>query len=407
VVTRYSAKAIALFAAFSSSIVGCGTRYADAIRKGDSNDVDPCAEWTTESSCEADTTNACSFQPNLVGCHASDPGCPSGTCRGGDPFVRRSGQSLRLHGAPYAFVGAVSWGIAWGPNGCQVLETQDEALERTFDELADARASALKIWAFQSYAGPSGIDYQSFERVVAAARRAGVRLIFVLENYWQDCSVGPDRDDAWFQTGYTAPYGGYPLSFREYARGVVAHFRDEPTVLAWELMHEARGDDFASLDVFARDMSSLLRETDPNHLIALGLDNGTSPATDRMGTPSNYQRLHEHPAVDLLDMHDFGSEDAPSPDVPVLWDIASALNKAAFAGATAVEAVDASPAGLAARASVVEDKLDEAMGQGFAGFLIYDYVPDWQPPSWSFDARPDEPLAGPNGVIARNAPPVH
>ena len=37
----------------------------------------------------------------------------------------------------------------------------------------------LKIWAFQSYAGTSGTDYSSFERVVDAARRAGVRLIFL------------------------------------------------------------------------------------------------------------------------------------------------------------------------------------------------------------------------------------
>jgi len=401
-----AAKAFVTFVAATSALA-CGTRYADPIRISDEDETDPCSQWTTESTCEADTTHGCSFQPNLVGCRTDDPSCQAGRCGGGDPFVRRRGQSLWLHDAPYEFVGAVSWGIAWAPTGCQVLGSPEEALERTFDDLADARASVLKIWAFQSYAGDGGTDFEAFERVVASARRAGVRLVFVVENHWQDCSQGPTRDDTWYRTGYDAPYGGYALSLRDYARGLVAHFRDEPTLLGWEIMHEAHGEDFAALDGFASDLSSLIRENDPNHLIALGLDNGGSPATDRTGDPSNYLRLHEHPAIDLLDMHDFDSTDAaPSPDVPEIWSIGTALKKAVFAGATAIETLDASPAALRARADIVEQKLHEAMDQGFAGFLVYDYVPDWQSPTWSFDARPDEPLAGPDGVIARNAPAI-
>jgi mannan endo-1,4-beta-mannosidase len=345
----------------AATLLGCGTRYADPIRE---------EETTTD-----------------------------------DPFVRRRGQGLWLQGSPYAFVGTVSWGIAWDPDGCNVLASQEEALSRTFGDLADARASVLKIWAFQSFAGASGTDYRAFDRIVAAARRTGIRLIFVLENHWADCSSGGVRDDAWYRTGHAAPYGDYNLSLPDYVRGLVTHFRDEPTVLAWEIMHEARGEDVASLESFAGSMASLIRENDPNHLIALGLDNGGSPATDRTGSPSNYERLHDHPAVDLLDLHDFDSTDAsPSEDVPVIWDIAASLNKAAFAGATAIQTADASAPALALRADVVEQKLVEAMGQGFVGFLVYDYVPDWEPPSWSFDARPEEPLAGPDGVIARHAP---
>ena len=107
-----------------------------------------------------------------------------------------------------------------------------------------------------------------------------------------------------------------------------------------------------------------------------------------------------------LDVHDFGSVDAPLPGGPELFGIATTLNRAVFAGATAVETSDATPQALATRAAVVERKLEEAMEQGFVGFLVYDYVPDWEGPTWSFDGRPEEPLAGPDGVIADNAPPV-
>ena len=384
----------------------CGTRYADPIVRDSDAGAEACSVWTTESDCNADTTNGCSFQPNVVGCRASDPSCPEGVCRSGDPFVRRSGSALKLHGAPYAFVGTVSWGIAWDPDDCRVLESPDAAVERTFDDLVAARVSVLKIWAFQSFAGDTGSDYSSFERIVRGARRAGIRLIFVLENHHQDCTRGATRDDAWYQSGYAAPYDGYALSLPDYARGLASRFRNEPTVLAWEVMHEARSEEFAPMDAFAEAMTTVLAEADQNHLIALGVDNGDSPGTSREGDPSNYFRLHARNTIDLLDTHDFANEDTPLPEAMTeLVSIAASLGRPLFAGATAVMLDDASATGLSVRASRVETKLEAAFGADLAGFLVYDYVPDWTTPTWSFDGRGAEPLAGPDGVLARHAPP--
>ena len=384
----------------------CGTQYSDPIREELAPAQDPCSVWTTELDCRADTQHGCSFQPNDVGCSASDPNCAGGVCRGGDPFVRRIGQTLWLRDSPYSFVGAVSWGIAWDPDGCQVssLPDQTQALARTFDDLAAMRAAVLKIWAFQSFAGPTGTDYASFERIVTAARRAGVRLIFVLENHWADCSSGGQRDDAWYSSGYLAPYGSYALSYRDYVVGLVEHFRDEPTLLGWELMHEARAESFAPLDGFSAGMSALVRERDPNHLIALGLDNGGSPGTGSSGDGANYSRLHQHPAIDLADVHDFDfPEQALPPGYSEAAAITAALRKAIFAGATAVELSDFSGPSFQARAEAMENKLAAAMDAGFVGFLLYDYFPDWDEPGWRFDGRAEEPLAGPGGVIARHA----
>lgn len=381
---------------------GCGSEYADPIR-GPADDA--CAHWTTETACTSDTANGCSFEPNLVGCHSGDPGCPSGLCRGGDPFVRRTGRTLWLHDAPYSFVGSVSWGIAWDPDGCRVtsLADQNRALARTFDDLSDVCASALKIWAFQSFAGAAGTDYSSFDRVVAAARRAGVRLIFVLENEWADCTSGT-RDDAWFASGFQSPYGSYTLSFVDYVRGLVEHFANEPTVLAWEIMHEAHGNDFTALDGFAGQISSLIRASDTHHLIVLGLDNGDSPATSSTGSPSNYELLYAHPAIDLLDVHDFNDEATPlSARAVELGAIADTLGKPVFAGASAVALRDATADGFSLRAQEVDHKLNAAFVAGFAGFLVYDYYPDWSTPGPEFDMRAEDPLAGASGVLARHS----
>jgi mannan endo-1,4-beta-mannosidase len=390
-------------------MAGCSTEYADPIRGSEgTSGGDPCVTWTDVASCRADSARGCSFQPNPVGCVSTDPTCGPGTCLSGDPFVRRTGESLSLRGRPYTFVGALCWGLAWAEGSCTLgtLPNQEVAIQRTFDDLVRMRANALKIFAFQRFAGPSGRDYSSFDRIVTAARRAGVRLVFVLENHNPICSRGPERADAWYDRGYAAPYDGYTLSFTDYVQGLVDHFRDEPTILAWELMHEARASDFAALDRFAQATSALVRATDPNHLIALGLDNGeVLPGNSRFGNPSNYQRLNAHPALDLLDVHDFSGDPAPlTQDQLTIAQIARTLKKPVFAGASAVRLFDGSNAALQGRARIFDDKIAGALGSGFAGFLIFDYFPDWVVPQWEFDARPEEPLAGPAGVIARNAP---
>jgi len=390
--------------------LGCGTQYSDPIVSvGDAaapSPADPCLVWKNEPDCVADTVHGCSYEPNPVGCHVDDPACPAGTCGGGDPFVRRTGETLWLHGASYSFLGTVSWAVAGNGSGCWTSSypTHDEALKRTFDDLADMRASAFRIWAFQSYAGASGKDYASFDRVVAYARRAGVRLILVLENMWSDCTQGGQRDDAWFATGYRSPYGNYTLSYRDYVAGVVAHFRSEPTLLGWELVHEAQGSDFASLDGFAQDMSALVRAADPNHLIALGTDNGDSGATSRAGSPSNYQRLHAHPEIDWLDIHDFDAPDVALPaSAPEQQATASALAKPVFNGAAGIRLTEDSAGALESRATALTAKLEAAFASGFVGFLVYDYYPGWTNPSYDFDTRAEEPLAGPDGILARHA----
>lgn len=399
-----SSHAFAFAIACLLGAAGCDPHYIDVIDHEDAND--PCAALAADA-CAANTQDGCAFQPSPTGCSSTDPGCGAGVCASGDPFVRRSGEALFLHGAPFTFVGTVSWGIAWADDGCQVSKysSQQAALQPMFDEFAAMHLSALRVWAFQAYAGEDGRDFSHFDRLVDAARAAGVRLIFVLENMHVDCSSGSAPDDKWFAGGYESPYGSYALSYRDYVAGLVAHFRDEPTIMAWQLMHEAGGKDFTALDGFAADMTSSIRNVDPNHLIALGLDNGTSPATSADGDTSNYFRLQNHPAVDLLDAHDFVASDVFSPQLARCREIAHALGRPIFAGASAaLLASDATPASFELRAMQISDKLQAAFAANFRGFLVYDYVPGWTRPYYDFDSRPGEPLAGPGGVIDQHAP---
>src|SRR6478735_652884 len=179
----------------------CSSHAVDIITKPEV--VDPCA-GLDQAQCAADTADGCSFQPSRVGCTSADPSCGPGVCQSGDPFVRRNGEQLFLHGKPFSFVGTVSWGLAWADDDCEIpiYASQADALGPSFTELATMRTSVLRVWAFQSYAGPTGKDYSHFDRLISAARAAGVRLLPVLENMHPDCTARTARDDAWFAGGY-------------------------------------------------------------------------------------------------------------------------------------------------------------------------------------------------------------
>jgi mannan endo-1,4-beta-mannosidase len=380
---------------------GCSTQYADPVRTGDVG-ADPCAKWTSETDCARDTVNRCSVQPNEVGCHLDDSRCVPWTCASGDPFVQRSGPDLLLKGRPFRFVGANAWGVAGRGGNCQYsgFPGQAQALAQVFGDLADMRVQVLRVWTFQSFCGASGTDYSALDEVVRYARSAGVRLVFVLENMWDDCSKGK-RDDSWFRSGYSSPYGGYALSFPDYARGLVAHFREEPSILAWEIMHEASGGERAAMLDFAMQMTTLVHGIDRNHLVVFGSDNGDSPATQIDGLPSPYTTLEALDSIDMIDTHDFFSEDsALTSGERASCAVAESLHKPCFVGASAVSLAGTSTQAFSLRASQVSNKAQAALDAGFAGYLVYAFTPGWQDANFDFDARPSEPLAGGSGTLA-------
>jgi hypothetical protein len=368
---------------------------------------DPCLN-DSPADCNADTANNCTLQPNTVGCLTTDPTCALGECRGDDPYVHREGSSLLLHGKPYRFLGADQYSMAWTPCPDGAFASQVPALTAGFDGLVPMKVNAMRFFAYQSFAGASGTDYSSFDNAVEYARRAGIRLIFVLAGMQSyGCGGEADTEGTWFAGGYQNPYGNEALSFVDYVSGLVTHFRDEPTVLAWELVHEASCTSFADLWGFVSDMSQQIKAIDGNHLLSPGVDDGTSPATiNTGGASSDYGQLHAIAEVDLVDIHDFNAPDAGMPaNAGTDVQIAALLDKPAYFGATAVSLTDTGAASFTARASSIETKLVDALEAGAVGFLVYDYLPDWTTPGLDFDNRAAEPLAAPDGGLAQHAFP--
>jgi mannan endo-1,4-beta-mannosidase len=234
-------------------------------------------------------------------------------------YVTRSGTQLMQGGAPYRFTGlniynANSTGSCW----------YDMASGSTLgDSLAaiGPGKQAFRAWFFQSLATRNGVrDWTAFDHTLAVARTHGVRVIVTLANQWGDCETSGYKNDQWYAGGYlTRRDPGSTVSYAAWVAQVVARYRNDPTILAWQLMNEAEvkpSRDSSScsanaariLKTFAGTMSFVVKAIDRNHLLGLGtMGGGQCGAQD-----AEYQSLYSLPALDFCEYHDYQAT-APMP----------------------------------------------------------------------------------------------
>lgn len=307
-------------------------------------------------------------------------------------FVEARGERFVLDGRTFRFVGANMYNAAGDPEIYQCgpwMENPDEELNRWFEHARrDFGGRVIRFWAFQSYT-KGGEDWRALDRVMRVAKAHDLRVIPVLENQWLDCTEGGVKADSWYAGGYLKPYGGYPLSYKEYVRRVVSRYRDEPAVFAWMLLNEAesktpRGEgNPAPLYDFTRDMSAYVKSLDSRHLLTLGvLGSGQGGVAGE-----DYARLHALPALDFLEYHDYnreyealpGAPDAPPDTLAAALATARRLDKPLLigeAGITTCVSVNGSEVvSPRLRAQVFDAKIGAFFEAGGAGYLAWAWDP--------------------------------
>jgi len=214
--------------------------------------------------------------------------------------------SFELDGAPFCFVGANNYYLAYKPRAMV-----DDVLE-------SARAMGVKvvrIWGFidrgsldgsvrsidgdgtkqgfyfQAWDpveqraifndGPNGL--QGLDYALAKAGQLGLKVVLVLTNNWHEFG-GMDQYLAWYGLSahsdfYTDPrvrqaYQAWLWHLSMRVNGLTHRaYRDDPTIFAWELGNEPRGTTGTPSSVLSRwasEMSSYLKSIDNNHLVAVG-----------------------------------------------------------------------------------------------------------------------------------------
>ncbi len=284
-------------------------------------------------------------------------------------FVSREGDHLVLHGRPFRFVGA-NVGIVHGP-----LERSEAA--RVLDVVAADGVRVVRVWAlgetdgaepwrddFAVRRGPHGwieSTARHLDGLIAEAAARHLRVIVVLANRWGDFGGFPQylrwagvrpRGEGLRASELRRIYTDESVSFayQDHVRRLVTRrnsvtgvpWRDDPTILAWELVNESEaltcesGDRLVEwVDRHARFVHAL----DANHLVGAGVFGYWSAQGRAIWT-----RVHALESIDYADHHAY------------------------FDDSALVVAPEDLPAWIAERAAVARDTLHKPLVFGEFGF---------------------------------------
>jgi hypothetical protein len=314
--------------------------------------------------------------------------------RESEGFVRRSGTQLRLDGAQFRMIG---WNMHL-PNcitpssyrrGTHSAYTLAELKSQLAEVKANSNATVVRAWLLQEYGGPN--NWSGFDNLIAAANANHIKIVAVLGNNWGACEPKVhgtlnEHHLAWYQSGYKMAGDGYPLSFRDYAAAVAAHYANQTAIAEWQIMNEpdarnANGscDESSAesaLRYFADDMTGVIKAVDPNHLVDLGEiawcgGQGTGRAYVNSG------------AVDVCDaVHDYSNPSVPMSSTYASYiSMCTRLGKPALVGEAGIDG-DVGPNGtdtgtvtaatLRQRATFLDARINAYINAGAAGFIYWD-----------------------------------
>jgi endo-1,4-beta-mannosidase len=327
---------------------------------------------------------------------------PSSAAAAPSPFVKRVGTKLVLKGNPYRFTGLNIYN-ANSRGECWYAMSSGRTLHESLQAIGPGK-EAFRAWFFQSLATTGGQrDWSGFDHTLRVARAHGVKVIVTLTNQWGDCEATGYKTESWYTTGYKQRHPAELVSYRRWVRDVVTRYRDDPTILAWQLINEAEVEvsrdapgcspnPAATLKSWAADVSGLVKWIDPNHLVSLGTIGGGQCGTQ--GTL--YRNVHNLSTIDLCEYHDYQPHDPIPGDqwngLRVRIDQCRALRKPLFVGETGIIPNQVGGT-FQARAAAMDAKLRAQFNAGIVGNL------EW---AWSalgptrndYDVGPRDPVLG-------------
>ncbi|WP_299257259.1 PKD domain-containing protein [uncultured Aquimarina sp.] len=255
-------------------------------------------------------------------------------------FVYAEEEKFMLDGRPYYFSGANVYDFFTYGSSSGDIETQfmdKDRIDEHMRRLYKNGIRVVRLWGFShedwhGFEPQKGVysegQFSLFDYIIKSAEANGIKLIVALENYWNDyggikdrltwegidVQGGGEHDQGQFFTNASAVQGY--KDYVEYFLTRVNHYdnieyRNDPTILAWELMNEPRyqgfGDDVTSdvLRAWVDDMGAFIKELDPNHLLGTGLEAHGTKYNFGGDEGNDFIKIHESPYVDFTSAHPY------------------------------------------------------------------------------------------------------
>ncbi|KZV37339.1 mannan endo-1,4-beta-mannosidase 5-like [Dorcoceras hygrometricum] len=210
-------------------------------------------------------------------------------------FVRTRGPHFILNGSPFVFNGFNSY---W------MMHLASDPSERykvseVFKEASAAGLTVCRTWAFSDggdrplQISPGIYDervFQGLDFVISEARKYGIRLILSFVNNYDDFG-GKKQYAAWArnagqQINNDDDFYTHPLLkdyYKNHIKSVVTRlntitniaYRDDPIIMAWELMNEPRCQaDYSgkTINFWVQEMASFIKSLDRKHLVEIGME---------------------------------------------------------------------------------------------------------------------------------------
>ncbi|KAK6937957.1 Glycoside hydrolase, family 5 [Dillenia turbinata] len=253
-------------------------------------------------------------------------------------FIQTRGTQFVLNGSSFLFNGFNSYWmmhIAADPS-------QRNKVSEVLHQASAAGLSVCRTWAFSDggyqalQISPGVYDervFQGLDFVISEARKYGVRLIMSLVNNFKDfggrsqyvqwaksAGVMVNNDDDFYTNDIIKGY------YKNHAKRVIRRintitgvaYKDDPTIMAWELMNEPRCQvDISGKTVngWVQEMATYVKSIDSNHLLEVGMEGfygdsipdrkqynpgyevGTDFITSHMIGEIDFTTIHAYPSV--------------------------------------------------------------------------------------------------------------
>ncbi|KAF5464058.1 hypothetical protein F2P56_014169 [Juglans regia] len=260
----------------------------------------------------------------------------------GDGFIRTRGIHFLLNGNPYYANGFNAYWLMYVASD----PSQRPKVSAAFREASSHGLTVARTWAFSDGGyrplqySPGSYNEQMFKGldfVIAEARRYGIKLILSLANNYD--SFGGKKqyvnwarnqgqylssEDDFFRNpvvkGYYKNHIKTVLSRYNSYTGI--HYKDDPTIMAWELMNEPRCTSDPSgrtIQAWITEMASYVKSIDRNHLLEAGLEGfygqstpqrkGLNPSLE-IGT--DFIANNQIPGIDFATTHSYPDQWLPS-----------------------------------------------------------------------------------------------